>query len=221
MRCSTCGVNMRQQNHGRGRYGYFICKTYSDSKTKGDDNCTRHSIRCDALEEIVLAKIQETIADARADKEKFARTIQKSTNQENEKALKSKTSELAKTEKRIAELDKIISRIYEDHIGGTLSKERFTKMLAGYETEQTTLYALTEKLKSEIQTRNERSAKIDSFIKLVERFGEITELTTEIARTFIQKIVVHEAVKTGGFHSQTISQKIEIYFNHIGEYNSE
>jgi hypothetical protein len=221
VKCADCGANMRQQNNGRRLYGYFICQTYSIGKRKWEDNCTRHSIRCDALEKIVLTKIQETVADAKMDKKAFAERIYKASNKETEKMLKSKSAELTKTERRITELDKIISKIYEDNISGKLSDERFNKMLAGYEAEQAGLSTTADTLKIEVESIKAKTANVDSFFKLVERYGEITELTPEIARTFIQKIVVHEAERTTDFLKQTVSQRIDIYFNHIGQYNTE
>ena len=38
--------------------------------------------------------------------------------------------------KRIADLDKLFSRIYEDNVIGKLSDERYARMAAEYESEQ-------------------------------------------------------------------------------------
>jgi hypothetical protein len=211
---------MRQQNSIRHNYGYFICQTYSHGLSSFQEKCSRHSIRYDILENIVLAKIQETVAEAKTNKKAFAECIYKASNKENAKMLKSKSSELTKTERRIADLDKIINKIYEDNVSGRLSDERFNKMLAGYETEQSTLNSTADTLKIEVESIKEKTANVDSFFKLVEKFDKITELTPEIARSFIQKIVVHEKEKNTNAVKQTVSQRIEIYFNHIGQYDS-
>ena len=47
-----------------------------------------------------------------------------------------KRETLAKADTRIAELDRIISRLYEDNVIGKLSDERFIKMSHDYELEQ-------------------------------------------------------------------------------------
>ena len=47
---------------------------------------------------------------------------------EAEKAVKRKKKELEQAKKRIAELDRIFKRIYEDDINGTISHERFSKL---------------------------------------------------------------------------------------------
>ena len=65
---------------------------------------------------------------------------------ETEKEMKSKRREVGQAKKRIAELDRIFKRIYEDDINGTISHERFLKLSAEYEAEQR---ELTEKVNAE------------------------------------------------------------------------
>ena len=70
--------------------------------------------------------------------------IQKQRFDEAEKDMKRKRREVGQARKRIAELDRIFKRIYEDDINGTISHERFLKLSAEYETEQK---ELTEKVR--------------------------------------------------------------------------
>ena len=72
--------------------------------------------------------------------------LQKQRFDEAEKDMKRKQREVRQARKRIAELDRIFKRIYEDNINGTISHERFLKLSAEYETEQK---ELTEKVKAE------------------------------------------------------------------------
>ena len=74
-----------------------------------------------------------------------------------------KSSELTKAkktlkqaEKRIAELDKLFTRLYEDNVLGRLSDERFTMMSAGYEEEQAKLKATVAELTTliDVQSRS-------------------------------------------------------------------
>lgn len=46
--------------------------------------------------------------------------------------------------KRISDLDKLFSRIYEDNILGKLSDDRYTRMASEYEAEQKELITLVE-----------------------------------------------------------------------------
>ena len=55
---------------------------------------------------------------------------------EAEKAVKRQKKELEQARKRIAELDRIFKRIYEDDINSTINHERFLRLSAEYEAEQ-------------------------------------------------------------------------------------
>ena len=55
------------------------------------------------------------------------------------------------------------------------------------------------------------------FIRLIERYDNFDELTPTIINEFVEKILVHERDRKG---SQTANQKVEIYFNFIGDYEA-
>jgi DNA invertase Pin-like site-specific DNA recombinase len=215
--CADCAGHMRYQKN-KPNYEYYTCAQHQNGFQHFEAHCTRHSLTRKDAERIVLTKIQETVTDARADKKAFAARIQQSSNKEIERELKGKTTETAKSERRIAELDKIIKRIYEDNISGRLSDERFVKMLADYESEQSALTVTLKTLRTEIERIKAKTASVESFLKLVDRYSEITELTAEVARTFIEKILVHEPVYKTPTKRVKVSQRVDIYFNHIGIY---
>lgn len=63
----------------------------------------------------------------------FMELIQKQRFDKAEKEMKRKQRKAGQAKKRIAELDRIFKRIYEDGINGTISHERFLKLSAEYE----------------------------------------------------------------------------------------
>jgi hypothetical protein len=77
------------------------------------------------------------------------------------------------------------------------------------------LTELLAALHETVETLRAQSANLESFFKLAERHSEIPDLSAEVARTFIKRIVVHEPVKKPGTRLN-LSQKVDIYFNHIG-----
>jgi len=151
----------------------------------------------------------------------FAEKVRSCSSKDNNKTIKSKMSELNKYDRRITELDRIIKRVYEDHIAEKLSDERFAKMLNDYETEQRELISGTVVMRAEVEEIKSKKVNEQTFTKLAERYTEITEMTTELARTFIDRVVIHEAVmvdnpKRKGH--QTRKQEVHIFLNCIGEF---
>ena len=104
-----------------------------------------HFIREETLKLFVLQRIFDVTALFFDDAMAFEEAAKKQHFQEAEKEAQKRKREIAQAEKRIAELDRIFKRIYEDDISGTISHERFLKLSADYETEQK---ELTEQVKA-------------------------------------------------------------------------
>ena len=155
------------------------------------------------------------------DKEKFAEQVNNLANKDTAKAIRSKSGEIGKAERRIAELDTIISRIYEDHIVGKLTEERFKKMLDGYEAEQAALTTTAKTLRVEVEGLKSKTANLQNFMNLVAQHSQITDLTAEVARMFIEKIIVHEAILENASRRSPKSQEVHIFLSYIGEFNIE
>lgn len=213
--CYDCGSPL-SYNKSDTFEGY-VCRRYRNA-TYDIDKCTRHSINLKDIEVIVLSKIQETVSLAKEDEEQFAIAVNQNSNKETERDLKSKTIQLNKLENRIAEIDRYITKIYEDNVNGKLSDERFSKMLNDYENEQATVLDKSNAIRFEIKELKDKTINLHNFMKLVENYGNIMELTPEIARMFIERIVVHEAVRKSDKARRKISQEVEIYLTYIGNF---
>ena len=222
LQCSSCGDNLRIMNNVKANHAMYLCRNYANAVCAGTElRCTRHSINRQMLEQLALEELQRVTEFARRDRTKFTEAIRSEKDKAYEKALKTKTAQLAKDEKRVAELDAIINRIYEDHVAGKFSDDRFDKMLSTYESEQTALAAEAEALRTEVAAAREKADCIEKSLKLCEVYTDFSELTAEVARTFIEKIVVHEAVKAPGHRYKRESQQIDIHFTFIGEVPKE
>lgn len=91
---------------------------------------------------------------------------------------------------------------------GKISDERFAVMSAGYEDEQKKLRASVAELTVYIESAEQKSADVTAFIKAVQKYEHITELTLEIIHELIEKIVVHAPDKSSGHRTQ----EIEIHY---------
>jgi len=107
----------------------------------------------------------------------------------------------------------IIQRLYEDNVSGKLTDERFAKMSATYEREQKELESSTYELQKAVDTCEQQQLNIKSFLQLVRNYIEPEQLTPEILRMFIEKIVVHSPDRSSG---QRI-QQIDIHYNFVGQ----
>ena len=112
------------------------------------------------------------------------------------------------------ELDNIFKRLYEDNISGKLTDERFRKLSQDYEDEQGGLKAQVLLLREEIEAVECKSANVDRFLSIVDRYTEIPELTPHILHEFVEKIVIYAATDP---HSKVNRrQQVDIYYKGIG-----
>ena len=213
MYCADCGSIMYQcrATGFRRDQEYYICSGYR----KGKDVCGEtHSIRTVILEELILDNLREIVSFARQHKERFVQMVMDMDLKERNKGLAKKKRLLADAEKRIAELDNIFKRLYEDNISGKLTDERFRKLSQDYEGEQGGLKNQVLLLREEIEAVESKSANVDRFLSIVDRYTEIPELTPHILHEFVEKIVIYAATDP---HSKVNRrQQVDIYYKGIG-----
>ena len=209
--CSDCGKRLchcRSVSWTHNQENY-TCGTYKHSKKL----CTAHYIRVVVLEELVLQNIQRVVAYAQYDEAEFVRRIMEKKIMTQRTEVEQAKRKLEKLKRRISELDTIIQRLYEDQVLGKLSEERYIKMSAGYEAEQKELKQSVESLIATVEAAEVQSVNVNSFMKLVKKYTEPTELTPEMLHAFVDKIIVHEPDKSTGKRIQ----RIDIHYNFIGE----
>lgn len=204
--CADCGEKMylsRRKNE-RPEQEHMRCSTYA----KKQDSCTVHYIRTCVLREIVLGEINKVLETVKTNENEFIQAAMSSSVQIQSSELTKAKKSLKQAEKRIAELDKLFIRIYEDNVSGRISNERFDMMSTLYEDEQKALKSSADELRMFIDDAEKRSGDVTAFIDLVRKYEHIEELTPEIVHELIEKIVVHEADKSSGKRIQ----QIDIYF---------
>ena len=209
--CADCGSKLH----------FATCKSFNDSQDhyrcarykSNTGDCTAHFIREEILQQIVRQRIFAVTALFFDDITAFMDLIRQQRFDEAEKEMKRKRREVGQAKKRIAELDRIFKRIYEDDINGTISHERFLKLSAEYEAEQRELTEKVNAEQKEVDTYEQDKSDFDSFAAVIRKYVGITELTPTIVNEFIKKIVVHAPEKIDGKRFQ----KVDIVFNFVGE----
>ncbi len=119
-------------------------------------------------------------------------------------------------DKRLGELEKILTKLYEDAALERISEERYQSMTTDYEREQEALRSQREALSAEIEKGEEVYQNADHFLPLIQKYTDITELNAHILNELIEKIVVHEKqIDEDGIKSQ----EVDIYYKFIGYIN--
>jgi len=226
--CGDCEAKMynsrQRKEYVETRYGktykhkisdHYSCSAYTLGKGAFKIVCSSHYIRTVVIRELVLDAIRQISEYVKLNEMEFVEKIREETAVKQEETAKAHKKQLVKNERRIAELDNLFRKVYEDNATGKLSDERFKQLSTGYEVEQAGLKQQNITLQTELTAFVEDGQKADRFIDIVKRYTAFEELTTQMLNSFVAKIIVHEADKSSGERVQ----QVDIYFNFIGNFN--
>ena len=206
--CADCGKPMalHRAHTMKPEQNHFTCRTY---KKDGAEVCSAHYIREVALKEIVLETIRRATEFARSAPERFAAYIQQKQSTEVAKEIRGVERELSTMRKRDGELDVVFKRMYEDSALGRVSNEQFRLLSEAYSKEKAQLAEAIPATEERLEKLRSSMANAKNFIAKARKFTDMTELTPELLRTFVAKIIVYEKeVK----YSKHAPQKIHICF---------
>ena len=210
--CADCGSTMvlHRAHTMSASYNHFTCRTY---KKEGAEVCTAHYIREQILDEVVLEDIRRVTARAREHPREFAAYISGKQSAELQREIRRREKELTALNQRARELDAIFKRLYEDSVLGRITEEQFQALSGSYTEEMATLKEKIPEQDAAIRRLREQVCGADHFIALAKKYTDIRNLTPELLRLFIRKIVVHEKDVKWSKHSR---QTVEIHYNDIG-----
>ena len=215
MYCADCGSKMYvHRTNNYKNIPYYVCSNYK--KVPCGTLCpSAHRIKA----EVVLNLIQETLKDIKnyinEDNEVFTRSIQNEMEEKEKVEIEKQRVRLINNKSRIQELERLMCRIYEDMILEKIPSSRYEILNSQYETEQRALSKEIGDLELEISRYENETDRVRKFMSLNSRYENFDDLTNTMINEFVEKIIIHERDRKG---SQTSKQKIEIYFNFIGNY---
>ena len=118
---------------------HYTCSTYDLGKRAFRTAYSSHFIRTSVIRELVLDQIRHVCQYVRGNEAEFVERIRAESIVRQEETAKAHRKQLAKNERRVAELDHLFQKVYEDNATGKLSDERFTLLSCNYEREQAEL----------------------------------------------------------------------------------
>ncbi len=208
--CADCGEKLYYSVTGsyKREQAYFFCSSYR----KNSEVCSAHYIREKVVEQIVLESMQRILLNVQVFEKEFARKQMDCYTEDKKKLLAAKHRELGKVKKRIAEIDTLIQKIYEDNASGKLSDERYATLSLSYEEEQKTLKAAVPEMQAYLETETDKTESLQRFIQKVKQITELKALTPELIHEFVDKIVVYAPRYLDGKRVQLL----DIYYSGVG-----
>ncbi len=218
--CKDCGAKMHiridYRNGGKRHVAY--CSEYHKGKAKNPKCSSPHIMDADLLMQTVadvLKKIAEYSISNRAE---FEALVKKSLAMQQTDKTKKQQKRIPQITTRLEQIDKVLNKLYEDNVLGTIPQDRYEQMSQKYSEEYYSLKAELEQLREQLSAFENAGGRAQKFVKLIDRYADFTDLTPTILNEFISRIEVHERDKK---RAKQAIQHIGIYFNHIGRFENE
>ncbi len=190
----------------------FNCSTYNSSRKKYKQVCCSHFIKEDTVKQLILESIRYALKSVRMDEAAFIKSMRSASEVRDKGEVKKLKTDLAKKEKRFADLDLLIKKVYEDNAMGKLPDRRYEMLSSDYEKEQQELEIVMEEIRETLTQFEDDTDRKEEFLSLVHKYTDIQELTPAIVNEFVDKVLVHKIEETDGDRVQ----EIEIFLNYIG-----
>ena len=186
--CYDCGSNMYYctSNNFESRQDFFECSVHH----KNHSECRTHFIRAEVLERLVWEHLKEVISFVYCHESYFREYMKRVSESVSKQELKSLKKQLSLAENRIAEIDRLYTKTYEDNANGKISDERFRMLSEGYDSEQADLKSKAIQLQKQIDTQEQNTENLDRFVSLVRSHIEDDGLNGYNLHELIQGIYI-------------------------------
>ena len=221
--CADCGAKMYLHRDRRIKpdgslviIDHYNCSTYTGTHKREERKCFSHGVSSNALSVLVLDTIRAASRYAVENEDEFIEKVRAAAEVRQQEAAKELIRRITRIEKRVAELDVLIKKLYEAYAMGKLPEERFDLLSAEYEQEQAELKAELADDGKKLEQFNADTERVDQVLTLARKNSEFSELTSARVNEFVEKIVVYAS---GRDEYGDRCQNVEIYLNFIGRFD--
>lgn len=209
--CADCGSKLWfHVNTVNKAIQFFSCSNYA--KDYRGTCKTRHYIRADAVEQVVMLELQRLASFLREDENTFAELLAKKTNKDILIEQKQTEAELNKAIAHNETVAKLYEKLYEDNATGKVTDEWFMQLSHKYEVERMELKAKIAQLRYRLNGIGKMQHNKNQFISAIRKFMEMKRLTAPLLRELIDRIDVHETEGVG----KNRTQRITIHYRFVG-----
>ena len=201
--CADCGKKLwYHTNTVNTEIHFFSCSNYKKD-TRG--TCTsRHYIRADAVEQVVMLELKKLASFLNEDEDAFIDLLTEKSNRD----VIFETQRLQRLIRRATErcetIGNLHEKLYEDNASGKVSDDWYMEQAHRYEVERMELKAKIAFAQEELKQQESMQVGRDNFVGAIRKFMEMQTLTPVLLRELIDRIDVYETEGVGKQRTQRI-----------------
>lgn len=157
--------------------------------------------------EDIRSKMQMVSVDEKKAREEFLKRNGEISSRER----KTDQKRLNQAKRRLSELDRLITSVYEDKVSGQIPEDVCFSLLDKYQAEKNSLKDEITTLERKASDTEKKQSDVDEFIRRLKAYMKVPELTREMCMELIEFITVDEC--PGKYSKQP--REIHIYYKLI------
>ena len=220
--CEHCGAAMCSggsvYNGEREKYWYLVCNNLTSRTPKRCDHAAR--IKYTDLLEVVRMDLNALISLSDDEISEITEAAVRAQNGADENSV----SQSALIEKRLSEIDRMITKLYHDNITGKIADDMLDRLVGDLNKESNALKEKAYMLKLSCQTADYIKGTYNEFFSLAKSYAHIDVLSREILMAFVDRIEIGEKILPEGYqvasHRIPYKQSIRIFYRFVGDFGT-
>lgn len=209
--CADCGKKLwYHTNTNNSNIHYFSCSNYV--KDYRGTCPTRHYIRVEGVEQVVIRELARLAAYLEEDEEAFVELLAKKSEKDAQMERKLLQNELQSSIARNEAVARLFEKLYEDNATGKVTDDWFMQLSHKYEMERVALKERINEIQIKLHDMDHHKQGYERFVSIIRKLLDMEVLTFPILRELIDRIEVYEAEGTG----KSRTQRIAIYYRFVG-----
>lgn len=216
LKCGDCGRSMkfvrdsntRKDGHRNNHHAY-ICCGYSQG---GKAICSPHRTLESIFSDLILGDIRKKAQMISLDQDAVIAEIKRKKQADTTTEQKAMEKKLQSLRHRLSELERLISKLYEEMVLGDIPREMVLDMMDKYKNEQHEKQTLAAQLAEQLTHSQEVEHDIREWVSLIQGSKDIERLDRELLIKLVEKIVVGQKSMVDGVERQEIT----IIYNLVG-----
>lgn len=217
MQCADCGMGMkfvrdsntRKDGHKNNHHAY-ICSSYSKG---GKGACSPHRTLQSVFSDLILSDIREKARLIAIDEDAIIAEIKRRKRADTSAEQRAAEKNLQSIRTRLSELERLITKLYEEMVLGDIPREMVLEMMEKYKKEQQEKSILAVQLAEQLTHSQEVEHDIREWVSLIRRYVSVEELDRELLIGLVDKIIVGQKTIVDGVERQEIT----IVYNLVGQ----
>jgi len=216
LECADCGSSMkiirdcnRRKDGSRLNHHAYICSNYSKG---GAHACSPHRTMEWLLTDLVKQDIRKQSGRILRDEDAVVEELMRRRNASDSSKREDCERQLRSTRQRLAELDRLITKSYEEMVSGEIPRDILLNLLEKYQSEKRESAEHADELTRQLAESQESEQDIREWIDFMKRNMAVEEIDRRLLMRLIDKIIVGQKKEENGVDYQNIT----ILYNLVG-----